>query len=102
MLQQRGTDANLLGSMQQRLACMKSFKNPAKLGAKKFIVEHYAGEVVYDIDGFVEKNKDAVSNLITESLSSSKQSIISSIYRPLHEEIAAKKSGSLKGNSLSN
>ena len=44
---------------------------------------HYAGSVTYDIDGFVEKNKDAVSNLITECLAGSKQSIISGIYSPL-------------------
>lgn len=42
--------------------------------------------MTYDIDGFVEKNKDAVSNLITEAMASSKQSIIRSIYEPLYKE----------------
>ena len=51
---------------------MKSLKKPKRLGAKSFIVVHYAGEVEYEIDGFVEKNKDAVSNLITEALAGSK------------------------------
>ena len=51
---------------------------------RQFIVVHYAGEVTYEIDGFVEKNKDAVSNLITEVLANSKSQIISSIYKPLH------------------
>lgn len=80
---------------------MKSLKKPKALGARSFIVCHYAGEVVYEIDGFVEKNKDAVSNLITESMANSKLSIIQSIYKPLHLEMATKKSN-LKGNSLSN
>ena len=59
---------------------MKSLKKPTKLGAAQFIVVHYAGQVTYDIEGFVEKNKDAVSNLITETLAASKASIIASIY----------------------
>jgi len=47
---------------------------------------HYAGEVAYDIEGFVEKNKDAVSVLLTQTLSNSKQTIISSIYTPIYTE----------------
>ena len=81
---------------------MKSLKKPTKLGVKQFIVCHYAGEVTYEIEGFVEKNKDAVSNLIQEVLAGSKQSIIAGIYKPLFEEQQSKKSSSLKGNSLSN
>ena len=80
---------------------MKSLKKPEKLGAPQFIVVHYAGQVTYDVDGFVEKNKDTVSGLITECLASSKHSIISSIYKPIYNE-QANKSTSLKGNSLSN
>ena len=102
MLMQRGTDTNLLNGILQQLAHMKSLKKPTKLGAKSFIVCHYAGEVTYEIEGFVEKNKDAVSNLITEALAGSKQSIVKSIYKPLAEEMASKKTQSLKGNSLSN
>jgi len=102
MLQQRGTDANLLQGIHSQLAHMKSIKKPSKIGNPQFVVLHYAGEVTYDIDGFVEKNKDAVSNLLTETMASSKQSIICSIYMPLNEEQAAKKTASLKGNSLSN
>ena len=39
---------------------------------------------------------------VSAEVLASKQSIISSIYSPLHEENSAKKSASLKGNSLSN
>ena len=55
------------------------------MGAQQFIICHYAGEVTYDIEGFVEKNKDSVSNILLEVLSNSKQAIIKSIYQPLFE-----------------
>ena len=86
MLQARGTDKNLLQAVHTQLAHMKSLKKPEKLGAQQFIVVHYAGSVTYDIEGFVEKNKDTVSGLITETLANSKHSIVSSIYKPIYTE----------------
>ena len=101
MLQAAGNDTKLLNSIHSSLGHMKSLKKPTKIGVPQFIVLHYAGEVAYDIEGFVEKNKDAVSVLITHTMSESKQTIISSIYTPLYNEQSTAKS-SLKGNSLSN
>ena len=66
------------------LTSARSFKKPTKLGATSFIIAHYAGDVEYEIEGFVEKNKDAVGKLITETMASSKQSVIKAIYLPLH------------------
>jgi len=47
---------------------------------------HFAGDVIYDSEGFVEKNKDSVSDLITECLGSSSHALIKVIYE---EKIAA-------------
>ena len=102
MLQQRGSDENLLREVHRQLAHTKSLKKPDKMGAPQFVIIHYAGKVTYDIDGFVEKNKDSVSNVVVETLAGSKQSIISSIYKPQFQEQSQAKSTSLKGNSLSN
>lgn len=60
-------------------------KRAEKIGQASFSIVHYAGDVSYEVDGFVEKNKDSVSNLITECLASSKQSIITGLYTPLME-----------------
>ena len=46
----------------------KAYIRPKKSADKSFIIAHYAGEVTYDITGFVEKNKDELSMDIEELL----------------------------------
>ena len=40
------------------------------------MVQHYAGDVIYDIEGFTEKNKDLLSDHITECLSATSNSLM--------------------------
>jgi len=80
----------------------KVFKKP-RFGQTKFIVSHYALDVTYDIDGFIEKNRDTVSDGHLEVLKASKNELLVEILDNLDkiaeaaskekEEAAAKKPG---------
>lgn len=77
----KGTDMKLLKKMNDMLTVNKSFKRPNKYDCAEFIVCHYAGEVAYEINSFIEKNKDTVSDLIKDTLSLSRQDLIAGLYK---------------------
>ncbi|KAI9312548.1 P-loop containing nucleoside triphosphate hydrolase protein [Zopfochytrium polystomum] len=58
-----GSDGSLITKLYQRFATptSKFFEKP-RFGQKAFTIKHYATDVTYDIDGFIEKNKDTVSD----------------------------------------
>ncbi|KAL5200646.1 hypothetical protein ABZP36_021849 [Zizania latifolia] len=63
----------------------KRFVKP-KLSRTDFTICHYAGEVLYQSDQFLDKNKDYVVAEHQELLSTSKCSFISGLFPPLPEE----------------
>ena len=80
MLQASGNDTKLLKNFNTMLVSNRSYRQPDKLGSRDFIICHYAGNVQYEIENFVEKNKDSTSQLITETLSQSQNQVIAGIY----------------------
>ncbi|RKO93119.1 P-loop containing nucleoside triphosphate hydrolase protein [Blyttiomyces helicus] len=58
-----GSDNSLITKLYQRFGVptAKFFEKP-RFGQQAFTIKHYANDVVYDIDGFIEKNKDTVSD----------------------------------------
>lgn len=80
----------------------KVFKKP-RFGQTKFIVAHYALDVPYDVEGFIEKNRDTVSDGHLEVLKASKNELLIEIFDNLDkiaeaaskekEEAASKKPG---------
>ncbi|KAJ1549746.1 Unconventional myosin-Va, partial [Nowakowskiella sp. JEL0078] len=57
-----GQDLQLIGKYYQNFAIptQKYFVKP-RFSNTEFTIKHYASDVTYEIDGFVEKNKDSVS-----------------------------------------
>jgi myosin V len=68
-----GSDQQWADKLYQNLAKPPTdtvFKKP-RFGNNKFIISHYALDVPYDTEGFVEKNRDTVSDGQKETLKSS-------------------------------
>ena len=46
----------------------------------KIIINHYAGTIEYEVNGFIEKNLDQINDDITEALSQSKNKLIKKLF----------------------
>ena len=62
-----------------------------KAADKCFIISHYAGEVTYDITGFVEKNNDALTFDMHQMVQTSKDPFTAELFRPKEGEAVPKK-----------
>ena len=63
-LRTAGNDELLYNNMNQKLNGRTCYTKPKGGFKKLFTISHYAGNVQYDCDGFVDKNKDSVSDQI--------------------------------------
>ncbi|CAH6721104.1 myosin-2 [[Candida] jaroonii] len=76
-----GSDQSLIEKMYQTLnkePTNKVFKKP-RFGQSKFIVAHYALDVSYDIEGFIEKNRDTVGEGHLEVLKNSSNDLLKEV-----------------------
>ncbi|XP_017234986.1 myosin-11 isoform X1 [Daucus carota subsp. sativus] len=77
----------------------KRFIKP-KLSRTDFTIAHYAGEVQYQSDLFLDKNKDYVVAEHQDLLSASKCSFVAGLFPPLPEETTKSSSKSSKFSSI--
>ncbi|KAJ3347351.1 cytochrome c oxidase subunit 1 [Entophlyctis luteolus] len=74
----KGSEEAWLLKLEKRHEKQKHFFKP-KTKNNIFGVKHYAGDVLYTIDGFLEKNKDALQDELYSLISSSSVPFIASI-----------------------
>ncbi len=63
----RATDASLLEKFYKNLTKNSHFRVPL-IKTPSFNVVHYAAEVKYDVNGFLEKNRDALPPSVSVAL----------------------------------
>ncbi|XP_057547407.1 myosin-6 [Amaranthus tricolor] len=81
----RATHETFATKLYQTFTNHKRFSKP-KLSRTDFTISHYAGEVTYSTDLFLDKNKDYVVPEHQELLSASKCTFVANLFPPLPED----------------
>ena len=68
---QKGSDKQFLSNLYSKLSGNPKLCNPGPLVNEFFGIGHYAGDVYYDIAGFLDKNKDTLNPQLIRAIESS-------------------------------
>eukprot|EP00741_Cyanophora_paradoxa_P005762 tig00000113_g5584.t1 len=85
----RGADETLLHKLHENLSRQKCYVKPRRDADKSFVVTHYAGDVTYEAEGFVDKNKDTVHIDLVRAMQTSKCDIVSLLFAAGQQNFAA-------------
>lgn len=75
----KATDDSLLQKLHSNHQKNALYNKPRKAD-KTFGVEHYSGLVMYDVTGWLEKNRDTLSQLILETCLSSTMAFVKDLF----------------------
>ncbi|KAH8240493.1 hypothetical protein KR038_007643 [Drosophila bunnanda] len=81
----RATDLSFLEKCHYNHALSELYARP-RIGAQEFGVTHYAGQVWYCVDGFLDKNRDALRGDVLELLASSRLSLVGELTKQLRAQ----------------
>ncbi|PIN04045.1 Myosin ATPase [Handroanthus impetiginosus] len=95
----KSTHETFSEKLYQTFKSHKRFIKP-KLARTDFTIAHYAGEVQYQSDQFLDKNKDYVVAEHQDLLSASKCAFVAALFPPLPEETTKSSNKSSKFSSI--
>ncbi|XP_037727634.1 unconventional myosin-XV isoform X1 [Drosophila subpulchrella] len=81
----RATDLSFLEKCHYNHALSELYARP-RIGAQEFGVTHYAGQVWYCVDGFLDKNRDALRGDVLELLASSRLNLVGELTKQLRAQ----------------
>eukprot|EP01101_Sappina_pedata_P000757 TRINITY_DN10948_c0_g1_i1.p1 TRINITY_DN10948_c0_g1~~TRINITY_DN10948_c0_g1_i1.p1 ORF type:complete len:1073 (-),score=420.88 TRINITY_DN10948_c0_g1_i1:105-3323(-) len=77
----KGTDQTFYDTLVRQLGTHKHFSTPsAKFQNNIFTLKHYAGDVVYSVDNFLDKNKDTLFQNLIQLCQSSNSDLIVNMF----------------------
>jgi hypothetical protein len=76
---QQSTDATLIDKLHEQLASRPKYVKP-RLARGEFGVRHYAGEVAYQVAGFIDKNRDTLPRHFLPLLLASEDKLIGHLF----------------------
>ncbi|XP_076390888.1 unconventional myosin 10A isoform X2 [Megachile rotundata] len=83
----KATDLSFLEKCHYNHALSELYSRP-RMNSAEFAIKHYAGQVWYNVEGFLDKNRDTLRPDVVELLISSKISMVSKMFqhvRTTHE-----------------
>lgn len=98
-----GNDQSWIEKMYQSLdkpPTNRVFKKP-RFGQTKFIVSHYALDVTYDMDGFIEKNRDTVGEGHLDVLKSTENPMLKDVLSVIDKNAASVEASNLSSGKKS-
>ncbi|KAJ3645965.1 hypothetical protein Zmor_023581 [Zophobas morio] len=78
----RASDSSFLEKCHYNHALNENYCRP-RVGGREFGIKHFAGQVWYSVDGFLDKNRDVLRPDVVELISSSKEPLVAAIAKPL-------------------
>lgn len=81
----RASDMSFLEKCHYNHALNELYSRP-RIGAQEFGITHYAGQVWYCVDGFLDKNRDALRGDVLELLASSKLQLVTDLTKQLRAQ----------------
>ncbi|XP_064639535.1 myosin-VIIa-like isoform X2 [Lineus longissimus] len=76
----RGTDQTMLGKMHSQHISNRNYLKPKADINMSFGLNHFAGVVFYDVNGFLEKNRDTFSGDLIQLIQTSKNKYLVSLF----------------------
>lgn len=77
----KATNTTLVEKFHDQLRKQTGIYVEVRGASKKFAIIHYAGEVVYNADKFLEKNRDTLSDDILDTLQQSRLSLVADLFQ---------------------
>lgn len=78
----KGTDESLLSKLHANHGKTKTiYIQPKSSGVQKFGIKHFAGDVYYDLLGFLDKNRDTFSNDLLNAMADSTNAYLLKLFK---------------------